>query len=63
MIYYQMELVKQWSWKEKGGFLSMLLGTSAASLLENMLVGKEKNREEAGFLRAGYGSSIRNMDF
>ena len=41
----------------------MLLGTSAASLLENMLVGKEKNREEAGFLRAGYGSSIKNMDF
>ena len=41
----------------------MLLGTSAASLLENMLAGKEKNREGEGLLRAGYGSSIRNMDF
>ena len=37
--------------KQKGGFLSMLLGTLGASLLGNMLAGK-------GILRAGYGSKI-----
>ena len=37
--------------KQKGGFLSMLLGTLGASLLGNMLAGKE-------ILRAGYGSKI-----
>ena len=35
--------------KQKGGFLGMLLGTLAASLLGNMLTGK-------GMLRAGYGN-------
>ena len=37
--------------KQKGGFLSMLLGTLGASLLGNMLARK-------GILRAGYGSKI-----
>ena len=35
--------------KQKGGFLGMLLGTLAASLLGHMLTGK-------GRLRAGYGN-------
>ena len=35
--------------EQKGGFLSMLLGTFGASLLENILAGK-------GITRAGYGS-------
>ena len=35
--------------EQKGGFLSMLLGTLGASLLGNMLADK-------GFIRAGYGS-------
>ena len=51
--------------KQKGGFLSMLLGTLGASLLENMLAGKGRNRAK-GFIRAGYGSErslIKNKDF
>ena len=43
--------------KQKGGFLSMLLGTLGASLLGNLLTGK-------GILRAGTGrplsSSLKN---
>ena len=45
----------------KGGFLSMLLGTLRASLLGNILAGKEivragsVNKKEKGIARAGYG--------
>ena len=45
----------------KGGFLSMLLGTLRASLLGNILAGKEivragsGNKKEKGIARAGYG--------
>ena len=35
--------------EQKGGFLSMLLGTLGASLLGNLLTGK-------GIVKAGYGS-------
>ena len=49
--------------ERKGGFLSMLLGTLGASLLGNILAGKGMNRAGEGFLRAGYGSSIKNKDF
>ena len=49
--------------EQKGGFLSMLLGTLGASLLGNILAGKGMNRAGEGFLRAGYGSSIKNKDF
>ena len=64
--------------EEKGGFLSMLLGTLSASLLGNLLTGKgiyraEKgkgiNRAGEGIVRAGYGrpssSALHNnkMDF
>ena len=41
----------------------MLLGTLGASLLGNILAGKGLNRAGEGFLRAGYGSSIKNKDF
>ena len=42
---------------QKGGFLSMLLGTLGASLLGNLLSGK-------GLTRAGYGNHSQNkMDF
>ena len=34
---------------ERGGYLGMLLGTLASTLLENMLIGR-------GFLRTGYGN-------
>ena len=42
--------------EQKRGFLSMLLGTLAASLLGNILAGKGMNRTGEGFIRAGYGS-------
>ena len=43
------KIVKNETKKQKGGFLSMLLGTLGASLLGNLLTGKE-------FVRAGYGN-------
>ena len=55
--------------EQKGGFLSMLLGTLGTILLGNLLIGKgiyrvEKgkgiNRAGEGVLRAGYGNK---MDF
>ena len=49
--------------KQKGGFLSILLGTSGASLLGNILAGKGMNKAGKGFLTAGYGSSIKNKVF
>ena len=39
----------------------MLLGSECASLLGNILAGNVIRRE--GFVRAGYGSSIKNKDF
>ena len=53
--------------KQKGGFLSMLLGTLGASLLGNLLTGKGIyregkgkgiNRTSEGVLRAGYGRAL-----
>ena len=63
--------------EQKGGFLSMLLGTLGASLLGNLLMGKgiyragkgkEINRAGEGIVRAGYGrpsssASHNKMDF
>ena len=53
--------------EQKGGFLSMLLGTLGASLLGNLLTGKgvnkkgeEINRAGEEIIRAGEGN---NMDF
>ena len=45
--------------EQKGGFLSMLLGTLGASLLGNLLTGKGIRRAGEGIVRAGEG----NMDF
>ena len=49
--------------EQKGGFLSMLLGTLGASLLGNLLTGKGINRAGEGVLRAGYGNNNSKMDF
>ena len=58
--------------EQKGGFLSMLLGTLGASLLGNILAGKRTNRAGKGrginrvgesVLRAGYGSYSSKMSF
>ena len=45
--------------EQRGGFLSMLLGTLGASLLGNLLTGKGIHRVGEGIVRAGEGS----MDF
>ena len=52
--------------KQKGGFLSMLLGTIGASLLGNFLTGKGVNKKGKGIHRAGEGivrAGEGNMDF
>ena len=48
--------------EEKGGFLSMLLGTLGASLLWNLLTAKGIYRTGKGkvVLRAGYGNNYHN---
>ena len=46
--------------EQRGGFLSMLLGTLGASLLGNLLTGgKDIMRAEGGILRAGNGNKKR----
>ena len=40
---------------QKGGFLSMLLGTLGACLLENLLTRKGANKKGNGIIRAGDG--------
>ena len=58
--------------KEKGGFVSMLLGTLGAILLGNLLTGKGIyragkgkgiSRTGEGIVRAGYGNNSSKMDF
>ena len=52
--------------EQKGGFLSMLLGTLGASLLGNLLTGKgtvragSGNKKGKGIVRAGY---VNKTDF
>ena len=52
--------------EQKGGFLSMLLGTLGSSLLENLLTGKGVNKKGKGIQRTGEGivrAGEGNMDF
>ena len=53
--------------EQKGGFLSMLLGTLSASLLGDILAGKGINRAGEGIVRTGYGNKRQDyenkMDF
>ena len=64
--------IKDETKEQKGGFLSMLLGTLGASLLGNLLTGKRIVRAGYGnhlkkgkwIVRAGYGNHSKNkMDF
>ena len=57
------ETIQNYAKERKGGFLSMLLRTLGASLLGNILSGKGMNRAGEGFVRDGYGSSIKNKNF
>ena len=67
--------IKNETKEQKGGFLSMLLGTLGAGLLENLLLGKgivragsgkgivwadSGNKKGNGIVKAGYGNE---MDF
>ena len=56
------ETIQNEAKEQKGGFLSMLLGTLGASLLGNILAGKGINRVGERVIRAGYGSKSK-MDF
>ena len=53
--------IKNETKEQKGGFLSMLLGTLGVSLLKNLLAGKgivragSRNKKGKGIVRAGYG--------
>ena len=51
--------------EQKGGFLSMLLGTLGANLLGNLLTGKGIYRAGKGkeVVRAGYGNNNNKMGF
>ena len=44
------------------GFFSMVLGTLGASLLGNILPGKEINRAGEGVVRAGYGNKRQDHE-
>ena len=64
------ETVKKETKEQKGGFLSMLLGTLGASLLGNLLTGKgfvragSGNNKGKGTVRAGYGNQSKTkVDF
>ena len=56
--------IKNETKEQKGGFLSMLLGTLGTNLLGNLLTGKEIvragswNKKGKGLVRAGYGNKI-----
>ena len=56
--------IKSETKKQKGGFLSMLLGTLGASLSENLSSGKRilragsRNKKGKGVVRNGYGNKI-----
>ena len=50
------ETIQNKAKEQKGGFLSMLLGTLGANLLGNILTGKGINRARKGIVRAGYGN-------
>ena len=57
------ETIQNEAKKQKETFLSIFLGTLGAGLLSNILADKGVNRAGEGFLRAGYGFSIKNKDF
>ena len=61
------ETIQNEAEEQRGGFLSMLLGTLVASLLGNIFAGKRINRAGERIVRAGYGNKRQDyqnkMDF
>ena len=56
-------LIQNQGKKQKGGFLSMLLGTLGANLLRNILASKGAiaKREDQGMNRAGDGAATKRQ--
>ena len=58
------ETIQNEAKEQRGGFLSIILGTLGASLLGDILTGKGINRagegHGQGIVRAGYGSNSRS---
>ena len=50
------ETIQNEAKEQKGGYLSMLLGTLGASLFGNILAGKGMNRAGERIVRVGYGN-------
>ena len=50
------ETIQNEAKEQKGGYLSMLLGTLGASLLGNISAGKGMNRAGERIVRVGYGN-------
>ena len=53
--------IKNEAKEQKGGFLSMLLGTLGASLLGNLLTGKGMYRAGQGMYRTGQGLKKKSL--
>ena len=56
------ETIENETIEQRGGFLSMLLGTLGASLLGNLLSGKGLARAGEGIVRAGEGNKKNNKN-
>ena len=56
------ETIQNKAKEQRGGFLSMLLGTLGVSLLGNVLAGKGINRAGEGIARAEYGNKRQNYE-
>ena len=57
------ETIQHEAKEQRGGFLSMLLGTLGASLLGDILSGKGVIRADEGTIRVGYGSKRPSLKF
>ena len=57
------ETIKNEAKEQKGGFLGMWLGTLGASLLENLLTGKDTIRAGERAIRAGEGTIRAGQNF
>ena len=56
------ETIQNKAKEQRGGFLSMLLGTLGVSLLGNILAGKGINRAGEGIARAEYGNKRQDYE-
>ena len=56
------ETIQNKAKEQRGGYLSMLLGTLGVSLLGNILAGKGINRAGEGIARAEYGNKRQDYE-